>query len=218
MKLNVNTDATIQLTAKLEKLSKSAFPSAVRNTLNETAFKTKSLVPKKASQNFTIRQNNLFKRFVLVDKANGFDVNNMKSTVGIDSTTKSKLAEGLEKQEKGGIIQGSKLIAHDKARISTSNKKKVRTVNYKSRVTNVSKKGNRAKGSKYVMIRKSGSKGTIFETKNGKLNPLYNIRNTDKTRVKSRPFMMPSARLASSQMDKIYQKQAQYQFQKALKK
>lgn len=216
MKLNVNTDASIQLTARLEKLSKSAFPSAVRNTLNETAFKTKSLVPKKASQNFTIRQKNLFTRFVLVDKAQGFNVNQMSSKVGIDANTKSKLAEGLEKQEKGGVIQGSKLIAHDKARVSGSSKKKVRKGNYKSVVSNVSKKGKRIKGSKYVMIGK-GSKRTIFEVKNKKLNPLYNVRNTDKSRVKSRPFMLPSARLAASKMEDVYKKQAEFQFKKHLK-
>ena len=77
MKLDVKTDASIQLTAKLEKLHRSAFPSAVRNTLNDVAFETKSLIPKKAEGKFTIRQKNLFKRMSLVNKATGWNINNM---------------------------------------------------------------------------------------------------------------------------------------------
>lgn len=215
MRLDVNTDASIQLTAKLEKLNRSAFPSAVRNTLNETAFNTKKLVPKNAKDKFTIRQSNLFTRFVLVDKASGFNVNTMVSKVGIDANTKNKLAEGLEKQETGGVITGRKLLAHDKARISSSPNKKVKQSNYLNKVSNVSRKGNRNK-SKYVMIEK-GSKRTIFETKNGKLNPLYIVRNTNKTRVKTRPFMKPSANEASKNMEAIYNKQAEFQFKKYLR-
>lgn len=41
MQLNVNTDATVALTNKLEKLHKSAFPVAVRSTLNSAAFDMK---------------------------------------------------------------------------------------------------------------------------------------------------------------------------------
>ncbi len=41
MKLDVNTDSAIQLTAKLERLHRSSFPSAVRNTLNDAAFDMK---------------------------------------------------------------------------------------------------------------------------------------------------------------------------------
>lgn len=216
MRLDVNTDASIVLTAKLEKLHKSAFPSAVRNTLNEVAFNTKKIVPETAKKNFTIRDKNLFKRFVLVEKAQGFDVNKMASKVGVDATTKSKLAEGLEKQETGGIITGSKLIANDRARISGNNAKKVKQANFISRVGKVSKKGNRIKGSKYIMISK-GSKKTIFETKKGKLTPLYTVKKTNKTKVKSKPFISTSAKLSASKMESIYDKQAEFQFKKYLK-
>lgn len=212
MRLDVNTDATIQLTAKLEKLHRSAFPSAVRNTLNQTAFLAKKEVPNQANKNFTVRQKNLFTRFVLVEKAKGFDVKNMSSRFGIDASTKSKLAEGLEKQEKGGIIKNRRVIAHDKARVSGSAKKKVRQANYLTKVANVSKKGRRTK-SKYIMIKK-GDKGTIFETKNGRLSPIYNIRNTDTSKVDKKPFMQPSAEMASKKMPEIYRKQAEFQFKK----
>ena len=41
MILNVNTDAVVALTNKLEKLHRSAFPVAVRSTLNSAAFDMK---------------------------------------------------------------------------------------------------------------------------------------------------------------------------------
>lgn len=216
MHLNVNTDASIVLTAKLEKLHKSAFPSAVRNSLNEVAFNAKNLVPKKASQNFTIRQKNLFKRFTIVEKAKGWNVNQMSSSVGIDGSTKSKLADGLEKQEKGGVINGRRLIAHDKARVSGSKEKKVRAKNYFSSIGNIGKPNKRVKGSKYIMIKKGG-KGTVFEVQNKRLTPIYNLRRTDKTRVHPKPFIYPSAKLSAIKLDSIYKKQAEFQFKKHLK-
>lgn len=213
MRLDVNTDASIILTARLERIHKSAFPSAVRNTLNEVAFKTKSLIPKKANQNFTIRQKNLFKRFILVEKATGFNVNSMSSKVGIDSETQPKLAEGLEKQETGGVLTTRKLIANDKARISGSNKKKVSKKNYISSIGDYGTSKKRVKGSKYFVIKK-GSKRTVFETKNKKLVPIYTIRKTNKTNLKAKPFIGPSAKFASKSLQDIYKKQAEYQFNK----
>ncbi|MBL4809315.1 MAG: hypothetical protein JKY43_04565, partial [Phycisphaerales bacterium] len=41
VEFNVNTDAVVSLTNKLEKLHKSAFPVAVRGTLNSAAFDVK---------------------------------------------------------------------------------------------------------------------------------------------------------------------------------
>lgn len=216
MRLDVNTDASIALTAKLEKLHKSAFPSAVRNTLNEVAFISKTLVQKKTDDTFTIRQKNLFKRFTVVEKAKGFNVNQMVSRVGIDGTTNPKLSQGLEKQETGGVISGRRLIAHDKGRVSSSSKKKIKKQNYFSSIGNVGKPNKRIKGSKYIMIKK-GVKGTIFEVKNKKLTPIYNIRQTDKTRLQSKPFIKPSAMMASKRLDDIYKKQAEFQFKKYLK-
>ena len=96
---DVNTDGAIQLTAKLEKLHRSAFPVAVRGTLNDAAFKTKSLVPKVARSKFTTRQKSFFRAFSTVDKATGFDLRNMKATAGINSAKGSEVAEGLDTRD-----------------------------------------------------------------------------------------------------------------------
>lgn len=216
MKLNVNTSASIQLTAKLEQMHRSAFPSSVRNTLNQTAFAAKKNVPKKAGENFTIRQKNLFNRMTVVEKASGFNVSTMVSKVGIDGS-KQSLSSGLEKQETGGTIVGRKLIAHDMARVSNSNAKKVKSKNLFSRISKIGTAKKRVAGSKYFRIKK-GSKETVFErVSKKKIVPVYNYRNNRNSKVKSKPFIFPSAVLASKDMEKEYQRQAEFQFKKYMK-
>ena len=85
IKLDVNTDAAIQLTAKLERLSKSAFPSAVRNTLNEVAFEHKRLIPKVAKQKFKNERNNI--------------IDNLNNLIGIDENNNCFFLYELEKKE-----------------------------------------------------------------------------------------------------------------------
>lgn len=217
IRLDVNTSAMIGLTNRLNNLHRSAFPSAVRNSLNEVAFDAKKNIPLIAKENFTIRQKNLFNRFTIVDKAKGFNVNNMVSRVGIDGSKQKKLTLGLATQETGGTIIGRKLIAHDLARVSSSPNKKVRTKNYLKNINNIGKLGNRRRGSKYFTIKK-GNKETIFErVSKSKIVPIYNKRQTRNTRVHAKPFIYPSAIKASQNLDNIYKKQAEYQFAKYLK-
>lgn len=219
IRLDVNTKPLIGLTNKLNNLHRSAFPSAVRNSLNEVAFDAKKNVPLVANQNFTIRQKNLFNRFTVVDKAKGFNVNNMVSSVGLDGSKQKKLTEGLAKQENGGTILGRKLIAHDMARTSSSPNKKVKTKNYLKNINNISSPGpgNRRRGSKYFTIKK-WNKETVFErVSKSKIVPIYNKRKNRNTRVEAKPFIRPSALKASLNMGRIYQKQAEYQFRKYLR-
>lgn len=125
MKLDVNTDATKILTAKLEKLHKSAFPSAVRNTLNEVAFEHKRLIPKVAKHKFKNERNKTFFRAITnVEKATGFDVNKMKSISGLNPNAlggkAGKVIDNLDKQENGGAIKGRKLLSHPESRVGKS--------------------------------------------------------------------------------------------------
>lgn len=216
MILNVNTDYSIQLTAKLEKLHKSAFPSAVRNTLNDVAFDSKKIVPKKANEQFTVRQKNLFNRFTLVDKAKGFDVNKMSSKVGIDGNSNPKLTKGLSIQETGGVLKGRKLTPHNLGRVSGSYQKKLRAKNQFKNIGKIGTRNKRFKGSKYFRIDK-GSKGTVFENNKGKLTPVFNYRTSPVTRLQKKPFISTSALEASKRMEQIYFKNANYQFKKHLK-
>lgn len=243
---DVNTDQAIELSAKLEKLHKSAFPSAVRNTLNRAAFETKKNVPKVTSQKFITRQKTFFKRFTTVDKASGFNINNMVATVGINARLNPQLAENLEAQEFGGVVSGKKLIPHDDARTGKSQRKRVSSRNYLNKVkvhngTRAFKAHKGSRGSKFVaavmgtakagkkhMMLKSGNKGMVYEVTSisqnrrtrkvrFKVKKLYSVRNTKKHSVKSSGFMLKSATLASKDMDKFYKENAEFQFKKFLK-
>lgn len=132
MKLDVNTDAAIQLTAKLEKLHKSAFPSAVRNTLNEVADRHKALIPKVAKHKFKNERNKTFFRYITnYEKAKGFDVDKMVATSGLNPNALNgkakKVIDNLEKQETGGKIKGRKLLSGKESRTGGSYSGKVKS-------------------------------------------------------------------------------------------
>lgn len=241
---DVNTDGAIQLTAKLEKLHRSAFPVAVRGTLNDVAFETKKVVPRVAGSKFNTRQKTFFKSFSTVEKASGFDLRKMRSTAGINASKGSQVADGLEKQEFGGAIKGRKLIPMDTARTSGNHNKKVKRKNqFKNLGKTVRIKGRGNKGTRKsrlvarVMVAKRlgashmltnrGGKGTLYEISGVsqniktrklkfKLTPLYRYRNSKVSRVTKTPFMQPSAKLASKKMLKFYEKNAEKQFHRLL--
>jgi hypothetical protein len=102
MQFNVDTDEVIKFTNKLEKLNRSAFPNAVRGTLNGLALdvKTKTM-PDQTEKDFTIRQKNFFKANSGVDFARGFNLRSMASIVGFYSRRPNNQAiEDLEKTGK----------------------------------------------------------------------------------------------------------------------
>jgi len=132
--LNVNTKELIAYSAKLEKLNRSAFPSAVRNTLNEAAFTTKKNIPVHAAGKFVTRRKTFFKKFSRVEKASGFNINSLVSKAGIDSSVGQELLKNLEAHEEGGKIVGRKIVPHDEARTSNSSGKAVRSRNYANKV------------------------------------------------------------------------------------
>jgi len=220
MSFDINTKAHIELTAKLGSLHRSALPVAVRGTLNSAAFETKKHIPEIASRKFITRNKSFFRAFSTVSRAGGFDINTMKAMVGIDSSKGSKVAEGLEKQETGGSIESRKLIAHDKARVSGSNSKRVQA---KHRFKNINIADSRKKqkiSTNYLLIRK-GSKGTVFEIKSTgkkrKMIPIYSYRNTRISRVKSTPFMAPASMMAANKMAQFYLIEAEKQFKRVLR-
>jgi hypothetical protein len=242
---NVNNDSVIALTANLERLNRSAFPSAVRNTLNKGAFETKKEIPKTAQRKFVTRQSSFFRKFSIVDKANGFDVNKMISTVGIDGSKISEIADNLESQEFGGMVSGKKLIPHDDARVSKSQNKRVQNQNHlknkkihDATAAFKSHKGTRKSkfisavmstaksGEKYMMI-KAGSTGMVYEVTaisqnikskkvNFKIKKLYSVRSAKTHNVKSSGFMLESVKIVSKNLDKYFVENAEFQFKKQL--
>jgi hypothetical protein len=112
IKININTDEAVKLTNKLEKLSRSAIPLAIRGTLNDAGIKLKtSTMPKKAKAMFEERQPNFFKANSRVEFAKGTDIKTMASTVGFVSSglhnhSTNYAVKDLEDQEHGGTIKG----------------------------------------------------------------------------------------------------------------
>lgn len=124
--LNINTDAVIRHSARLEQIRKSALPSAVRGTLNDAAFDVKQrTMPAHAHTTFIKRSPNFFKANSRVEMATGNQINSMRSSVGFFSNNlrsdKGNPADNfavkdLEQQEHGGKIAGKSFIPLDTAR------------------------------------------------------------------------------------------------------
>jgi len=216
MHLNINTRECINLTTRLTQLHRSAFPVAVRSTLNDAAFKSKALIPQEADSEFTIRQKNLFKNFSGVNKATGFNLNTMKSEVGLtDKPGADKLVKGLATQEKGGTLKGRKLIPNDMGRVSGMHSKKLKAKNRFSNIR-VGTRENRISGTKFFLLKK-GNKGTVFENTGRGIKPIYVYRSNPNVNLRKKPFIEPSALKAAQEMDEFYRKNAEKQFAKYLR-
>tara|TARA_B100000953_G_C18034140_1_gene423819 strand:- start:3049 stop:3792 length:744 start_codon:yes stop_codon:yes gene_type:complete len=243
---SVNNKAVIQLTAKLERMHKSAFPSAVRNTLNNAAFDMKQKgILESARKNFTtVRSPSFFKRMTRVNKASGWNVNRMRSEAGFVNASDPSIrsaVEGMEKQEFGGIVNdGARYLKG--ARTSNSYDRKVRRKNYydRSKVITGRNRGRGTRKSKFVsrMYRSKKSKKPFFmntmrgnflvevrsirrNKRSGKIKASlkFLMMSRDKTPVNiSRTrFISKAAIKESKSLARNYEKNANYQFKKFTK-
>lgn len=158
MILNINSNALVAHTNRLEKLHRSALPVAIRGTLNNAAFDVKqNTMPKSAKKEFVQRQPNFFKANSRVEMAKGFNVSTMKATVGFVEGRlkgdKNFAVRDLEEQEYGGEIKGRSLIPIDESRRGSSSVKPVRA-NYRlsniKNVINANKVQSRNKKQKFI--------------------------------------------------------------------
>lgn len=246
MILNVNTDSSIQLTAKLEKLHKSAFPSAVRNTLNECAFDMKSKeLPKSFKKNFKPKSGTIpyFKKSLVVDKASGFNVKSMKAVVGLlnaSDPVDRRFVEGMEKQESGGVIDdGSRYLKYARGekvrgRVMTENiydKTKVISGRSRRKGTRKSKFVARAyaayKSNKPMFM--NSMKGNFLvkvntissNLKSRKLQFDFKFvamsRKVVVTKIKSTNYNKEAQQETAKKIEKFYKDKAEFQFKKHLK-
>ena len=219
MRINVNSDEVIKFTSKLDKLHRSALPIAIRSTLNQAAFSTKKQIPIEAANNFVTRNKGFFRSLTSVNKASGFDINSMKSEVGIN-TSKSKLAESLSKQEMGGVIKDRNLIATNQSRVSGSKEKQVRKVNYLGNIK-LPKSKKKGSGTGFVKIKaKSGM--MIFSTKKGAGRKnldkaVYSYQKGRSVSVKKNSFIEPASIKSQLRMPAMYINEALKQIKKYMK-
>lgn len=119
IEFEIDTKEIRKFADRLGSLHRSAFPSAVRSTLNGAAFDMKkTTLLTSAKQNFEERSKNFFKANSKVIPASGWNVDTMKATTGMKSLNGNNYAvDNLEQQEEGGTIDKKTFIAGSAARV-----------------------------------------------------------------------------------------------------
>lgn len=237
MTLNVNANAVVKLTIKLEKLNRSAFPLAVRGTLNSAALdmKQKTIITS-TDDNFTKRKPSFFKAASKVNFASGFAVNSMQSEVGFKGD--SQAVDDLEQQEKGGDIGGRAFVAMNPARVSSAYKKNIRPNARLKALKIVDAKNAKGANDKQKFIKSvihAGVGGAVLANykdkkilwrvnslnKNDlgtlKLTPLYTYEKGRKVKVNKTDFMKEASEMTQKKIDEFYFASAQKQFDKVLR-
>lgn len=242
---NVNTDAVIALTAKLERLNKSAFPSAVRSTLSDSAFEMKKKnILDSAKRNMTVRNQSFFRKYTGVKRATGFDINSMQSEVGFSNSNEKKAKKalvGMEHNEVGGVDNTGAMYL-GKARTSNSLKRLVRKKARfdKSKLAKGTSSKMRSKKldfARNAMASLKENAPTFIETSKGKflvqvksiktdsghkkldikLDFLMRSRRQHSAKAKATHFNREAALKTAKQIEGFYVKNANYQFGKIWK-
>lgn len=240
---NVNTDACVTLSDRLEQLNRSAFPVAVRQTLNQAAFDVKfNTLPKSASDNFIRRSPNFFKTFSAVNKATGFDINSMEAEVGMTDRgkpTARTAVKNMEEQESGGEIKGG--ANYMSAARGGNNSRKVTTANRFDKNKLVRGQFSRSgtsksrfvaaafvamKQHKNISIKSSSGRflmsvSSIQRLKSGAVKIrsklLIKDRSGQPVMIKATHFGQEAAEMTMDKMDSFYKIEAEKQFAKVLK-
>jgi hypothetical protein len=241
--LNVDNTEVKRFTSRLKEMHRSNFPIVVRQTLNDTAFDVKktTLIPS-VDKKFILRNPAFFRRYSGVNKATGWNVNAMKSEVGIIPGN-STAANQLTKQEYGGQISNRDMIYMDQARSSKSKLKSVRKINYLGGKGIVGGRAiKRSRKSNFIAaayIAKKENKNVLWATKRGytlyavnnidfsgsgrnrrvKVNaiPLADYESNRNVKVMAKPFLKPASLLSYNKQPYFYMKNAKARFEKALR-
>lgn len=241
VKLNINTDAVVKFTNRLEKIHRAALPNAVRTALNSVAFDVKkSTLPKHSQKEFINRSPNFFKANSRVEMARGFDLKSMASIVGmVEGGLKggnNHAVKDLEQQEYGGAIKSKAYIPMAPARSGKSNAKAVRPGNRLSginRIVNTRNARGKNYGQKFIKSAIHAGKGgyvlaefkgkeilwrvnSLNRTKKRalKLTPIYSYDKGRSVTVKATHFMRNASIESAKNIPDYFIKEAQRQIQK----
>ena len=236
MELNIDSSAVVKFTNTLEKLHRSALPVAIRQTLNKVALDVKKdTLLKHSKKDFVNRQANFFKANSKVEFATGFNVNSMKATIGMVSTSlKGKdnyAVKDLEEQEGGGTIKGKAFIPMKPARSGDNNK----IVKPNARLSKIKSKGivnAKAKPGSAGFIKSvvfAGKGGYVLAKKNSKeilwrvdsirknrfkLTPLYSVKKGRTISVKPTHFMRSASLESAKNMEHLFIAEAKIQIKR----
>lgn len=240
---DVNTEEVIDLTVKLKKLHRSAFPSAVRNTLNEAALDMKKeQILKSATKNFkTIRSKSFFKKYTTAEKSKGFNIKSMVAKVGfVDRGNRAaqQATDGMEHHEHGGSVKGGYSYGKD-SRIAGSYARLVRKKNIYDKsniVTRASRKiprSQRGRNMQSIMQGAKQKKAFWLDTNKGRKLAVvsrYNAKKPKNTKIKflmserqkdvsisKNSFMSEASEYEEKRIPLIFKAKAEFQFKKHLK-
>jgi len=240
VKININTDAVVKFTDKLERIHRSALPIAIRSTLNSAAFDVKkTTMPATSKATFTNRVPNFFKANSRVEMAKGFNIREMKAIVGfVDKGlkgTNNYAVKELEQQEHGGNIEKKSFIPTDKARGG-----KTRAVRPGNRLSSINKVVNSyaRNNPKQAFIKaaiKVGPGGHVIGNFQKKImwridsidrsgtrmkikkTPLYSYQKNRSVHVKATGFMKEASQESANKMQKYYIREAEKQIKRLRK-
>jgi hypothetical protein len=241
--VNINTDAFVVQTNRLEKLHRSALPLAIRGTLNSAAFDVKTrTMPQTANASFINRNKTFFKANSRVEMAKGFDTKTMKATVGFLSGRlkgdSNFAVKDLQQQEHGGKIKSRSFIPTDVGR-GGNKSKPVRPMNRLSKISNIVNSANvsgTTRKQKFIRAAIQAGKGgyVIGNFPNKKLHritsikkagggtvikskAIYTFKKGRDVSVKPTGFMRKATMNSTSKMPDIYNKEAKRQIQRLKK-
>lgn len=236
MILNVNNTEVKRFSDRLRKMHKSDMPLAVRGTLNDLAFDVKknTLLPG-ADKFFILRNPSFFKRYSGVQKATGFNINSMRSEVGIIPGS-STAARQLTRQEYGGTIPKRSMIYINTARVGGSKSKIVRKSNYMNAKKIVRGQPNRVRSKKSQFVADAFvankynlfllTENTLFDVKGIKfgkgktrkvfvrLNPIADYEKNRSVSVKSTYFLRKASQVTYQKQTSFFLNNAKRRFQK----
>lgn len=248
MQVSIDITAFKGYKKSLEGIHRSAFPRAIRSTLNSAAFDVKqNTMPQSAKNTFTQRKANFFKANSRVDMAKGNDVNSMRAMVGFMG--KQQAVQDLEQQEHGGKIGGRSFIPMDTARTGKNNAKMIKSANLLKKVPKIINaqkvrfKGSKRKASQRYIRAVFAAKKTgalVLGNMNGgkqvlsridqlssdmksrkliiKRTPLYTFVKNRSVKVKPTEFMKRASFESGAKIDDYFMKHARVEFDRYFNK
>lgn len=242
--LDINTKVLEDYSKKLESLSRSALPVAVRESLNDCARDMKMNTLMKTSKDaFINRSPSFFKANSAYERAEGFSIPGMKATAGMTEGAlkgdKNHAVKDLEDQEEGGSIDKKSFIPNKQARTGNNPNKMVRANARLKAIKNIIKssgasgKNDRQKFIKSVyfagkggfVLDDLGGKKTLFRVNSlnktrankFKLTPLYSFDKGRSVKVKATHFVSKAGDETHRKIDDYYISRAEKTFEKHLR-
>lgn len=239
-RFNVNSENIIGLSAKLESLSKNAFPAAVRSTLSDGAFEMKQKnILESAKKNMKVKQPNFFKANTGVERAKfNRNIEAMSATSGFINKRGVKASKAVEYGMEANEIGATDTTGLMYKKATRTGRGLVRRNKYydKSKLTaNRSKKrGNAYVQSAFASLK--DKKPVMVDTKSGramimvksitnsqgrlriKSELLMLDRTVNKAEAKATHFNREAAQKTQKQMEGFFRKNAEFRFSKVWKK